>query len=294
MGRRTQGDSGSAAVPPSVDVSKVSEGLGLVAGTCVSTADFANIPEVDARLALAGLSPETDPIQLTSCDNETNILPEQRSLDSLNVKTFLTKPFPAELHGWKDGLTIVRDVLKPVGILFLDDADPIIYTVQSPRRQQDAPTHDVAASLTAQLAWQGDPHLPRIRPCERARCRLDIPHAFHGLRRRLHARRDQQWLRYIPRRSSVVRLEATRAIPWPLWTSRLESSSSSSSIWPPPFSPRASCITKVTSEQQMQAMIQEIRCPSSGRGGYVYRQILRCAEGGRVNSHPADHRRIES
>ncbi|RDX47515.1 hypothetical protein OH76DRAFT_1405861 [Lentinus brumalis] len=97
MGRRTQGDSGPAALPPSVDVSKASEGLGLVAGTCFSTADFANIPEVDARLALAGLLPETDPIQLTACDNETNVLPEQRSLDSLNVQTFLTKPFPARV-----------------------------------------------------------------------------------------------------------------------------------------------------------------------------------------------------
>ncbi len=70
--------------------------------TCVWTADFVNIPEVDARLALAGRPPETDPIQLTACDNGTNALQEQRSLGSLNVKTFLTKPFPAELRGKSD------------------------------------------------------------------------------------------------------------------------------------------------------------------------------------------------
>ncbi len=65
-------------------------------------------------------------------------------------------------------------VPEPGGILFLDDADPIIYTVQSPPPPEDAPTPDVVASLTAQLAWQGDPHLPRIRPWEQARCRVHI------------------------------------------------------------------------------------------------------------------------
>ncbi|RDX47514.1 hypothetical protein OH76DRAFT_769326 [Lentinus brumalis] len=105
---------------------------------------------------------------------------------------------------------------------------------------------------------------PRTSPDDP--CQLDIPHASHGLRRRIHARRDQPWLRYILRRSSVIRLEATRAIPWPLWTYRLESSSSSSSTWLPPFSPRASCSTKVTSEQQMQAVLQRSETTLGPRG----------------------------
>ncbi|KAI0710331.1 hypothetical protein C8T65DRAFT_193332 [Cerioporus squamosus] len=165
----------SAAVPPSFDISNISEVLDVAAGTCVWTADFARIPEVNARLALPGRPPVANPIQLTACDIETRFFPEQSFLDSLNIKTFhqdVTKPFPAELHGkfdiihisflllclteqgWKDALANVRDGLKPGGILFLDDADPIIYTEQYPPPPEDAPTHDVAASLAAP-GWLG-------------------------------------------------------------------------------------------------------------------------------------------
>ncbi|RPD57318.1 hypothetical protein L226DRAFT_547045 [Lentinus tigrinus ALCF2SS1-7] len=168
----------STAIPSSIDISGISEVLDVAAGTCVWTADFAQIPEVNARLALPCRPPVANPIQLSACDIETKFFPEQSFLDSLNIKTFhqdVTKPFPAELRGkydiihisflllclteqgWKDALKNVRDALtvaEPGGILFLDDADPVIYTEQSPPPPEDALSHDIPASLGAP-GWQG-------------------------------------------------------------------------------------------------------------------------------------------
>lgn len=128
----------TAAVPSIIDIPKLQNVLDVAAGTCVWTADFANMPEVNARLALPGRAPVTSPIHLFATDIDTKFFPDKEFLDSFGIETFqhdVTKPFPPDMHGkfdlihisflllciteqgWKDALENCRQALSMCNIL---------------------------------------------------------------------------------------------------------------------------------------------------------------------------------
>ncbi|KZT21920.1 hypothetical protein NEOLEDRAFT_1098552 [Neolentinus lepideus HHB14362 ss-1] len=168
----------TSAVPRSVNVSSLSNVLDVAAGTCVWTIDFTNIPEVRARLKVNDHhnTTHTNPVRLYACDIETKFFPDKNLIDQLGITTFqhdVTKPFPADMlgkfdivqisflllclteQGWTNALANCRQVLKPDGILMLNEADPVLYSTDFPPPPEDAPSHDLTASLSIQ-GWLGN------------------------------------------------------------------------------------------------------------------------------------------
>ncbi|OSC97581.1 hypothetical protein PYCCODRAFT_1419298 [Trametes coccinea BRFM310] len=161
----------NSPIPPSLDVSGIANVLDIGAGTCVWTFDFANLPEVRSRLNIPGKEPSkgTNPVQLYACDIETKFFPDRALLDEFGVKTFqqdVTTPFPPKYHGkfdivhlsflflcltregWTKALRNINQVLKPGGILFMDEVDPILYPNIAAIPDEDAPGHDLKTQLT--------------------------------------------------------------------------------------------------------------------------------------------------
>ncbi|KAI8971009.1 S-adenosyl-L-methionine-dependent methyltransferase [Trametes punicea] len=167
----------NSPVPPSVDVSRLSNVLDVGAGTCAWILDFANMPEVKSRLALPGKeSPSAStPVHLYACDIETQVFPDKALTDEFGVTTFqqdVTKPFPPEMHqkfdlvhlsflflcltkdGWTKALRNINQVLKPGGMLIVAELDPIMYHNVESIPPEDAPGHDLNPQLT-RSDWVG-------------------------------------------------------------------------------------------------------------------------------------------
>ncbi|TBU37430.1 hypothetical protein BD309DRAFT_620835 [Dichomitus squalens] len=166
----------TSAVPASVDVSRVSNVLDMAAGTCAWILDFASMPQVQERLSILGRTPPrgTTSIQLYACDIDVKFLPGLNVTDPLGIATFqqdVTKPFPKELHGtfdlvhmshlllcltedgWKATLRNALDILKPGGLLMLEEADPVLYGGAQPIPAA-AEIHDLEARLK-DSSWVG-------------------------------------------------------------------------------------------------------------------------------------------
>ncbi|KAJ6456636.1 hypothetical protein C8R47DRAFT_187926 [Mycena vitilis] len=139
----------STAVPDVdvVDLTRLHNVLDIAAGTCMWTLNFANMPQVRNR---------RDKIQIYACDINPGFLPAPDVLEEFAIKTFMqdvTKPFPAEyggmfdlVHasllavalnadGWNAAVGNFKTLLKPGGILFLEELDPILMTEQQSRER---------------------------------------------------------------------------------------------------------------------------------------------------------------
>lgn len=86
------------AVPPAVDLNKVSAVLDIAAGTAAWTLDLANEPKIKPRLPPTS----SNPVKLYACDLSLAKFPPKEKLDALGVTCFqqdVTQPFPQELRG---------------------------------------------------------------------------------------------------------------------------------------------------------------------------------------------------
>ncbi|CDO76731.1 hypothetical protein BN946_scf184813.g1 [Trametes cinnabarina] len=93
----------NSPMPPSLDVSGLTDILDVGAGTCVWTFDFANMPQVKPRPALPEKTQpkETLLVRLYACDIDTVFFPDRALLDEFGVfQQDVTKPFAPELR-WK-------------------------------------------------------------------------------------------------------------------------------------------------------------------------------------------------
>ncbi|KAJ7664338.1 hypothetical protein DFH06DRAFT_1187518 [Mycena polygramma] len=152
----------STAVPDVdvVDTTRLHNVLDIAAGTCMWTLDFAKMPQVRSS---------RDKIQIYACDINPGFLPGPAVLEEFEIKTFIqdvTKPFPAEyggmfdlVHasllavalnadGWNAAVANFNALLKPGGILFLEELDPILMTEQQSqeRRRDDDPNQYMKGS----------------------------------------------------------------------------------------------------------------------------------------------------
>ncbi|KAI9059892.1 hypothetical protein FKP32DRAFT_1679430 [Trametes sanguinea] len=146
----------NAPVPQSVDVSSVHDVLDVGAGTCAWILDFASMEKVPKD------------VRLYACDIDTKFFPDRSVTDKSAVTTFqqdVTTPFPEELHGkfdllrisflfmclteegWNKAIRNCAQVLKPGGILLIDEADPILYPSLSDLPPEDAKGHDFETYL---------------------------------------------------------------------------------------------------------------------------------------------------
>ncbi|KAI8971003.1 S-adenosyl-L-methionine-dependent methyltransferase [Trametes punicea] len=162
-------------VPPSVDLSFVSDVLDVAAGTCVWTLDLAMMPQIRERLSVPPGRLVNGGVTLSACDIETKFFPDKAVTDKYGIKTFqhdVTKPFSPDLHGkfdtvhvsflflcltedgWTSALRNCFDVLKPGGILLIDEADPVLYPNVSSAPSEDATGHDLDKALST-LDWIG-------------------------------------------------------------------------------------------------------------------------------------------
>ncbi|KAJ7829470.1 hypothetical protein B0H13DRAFT_2116180 [Mycena leptocephala] len=130
----------TSVVPDGIDVAGVEKVIDIAAGTCVWTLDFAKMPQVRAHRTA---------IEIYACDINPGFFPSSDILESAGIRAFtqdLTKPFPAELYGtfdlihvgllcmcltedgWGEALANFKRLLKPNGIILLEDADPILFS----------------------------------------------------------------------------------------------------------------------------------------------------------------------
>ncbi|KAJ7110615.1 S-adenosyl-L-methionine-dependent methyltransferase [Mycena epipterygia] len=126
----------SSAVPDAVDLSQVERVIDIGAGTCIWTLDLAAMPEINARC---------EQMCIYACDINTKFFPAS-SLSELGITAFqqdVTKPFPEELYGtfdlvhasflvgclkpdgWGAALANYHRLLKPGGIVMLDETDTL-------------------------------------------------------------------------------------------------------------------------------------------------------------------------
>ncbi|KAI9059889.1 hypothetical protein FKP32DRAFT_1679427 [Trametes sanguinea] len=164
-------------VPSSVDLSRVTNVLDIAAGTCAWTLDLAAMPQIRERVVAPRKGPGTtaDGVQLFACDIETKFFPEKNITDGLGITTFqhdVTQPFPADLHnkfdlvrisflflcltsdGWKNALRHCYEVMKPGGILLIDEADPVMYSDMTSAPDEDAHGHDLDKCMNC-TGWVG-------------------------------------------------------------------------------------------------------------------------------------------
>ncbi|KAJ7133370.1 S-adenosyl-L-methionine-dependent methyltransferase [Mycena epipterygia] len=125
----------SGAVPNAVDLSQVESVIDIGAGTCIWTLDLVAMPEIKAR---------REKMRIYVCDINTGFFPE--SMSELGITAFqqdVTKPFPEELYGtfdlvhasflvgcltpdgWSAALANYRNLLKPGGLVMLDETDTL-------------------------------------------------------------------------------------------------------------------------------------------------------------------------
>ncbi|KAJ7171160.1 hypothetical protein C8R46DRAFT_993340 [Mycena filopes] len=145
----------SSAVPDTVDLSKVENVLDVAAGTCIWTLDFANMPQVKSN---------RDKINIYACDINTGFFPDSRLMDEMGITTFgqdVTKPFAEQYHGkfdlihasflvicltkegWLSALANFFKILKPGGVVLMDESDPIFFTEDQPPPPLEAGGHDL-------------------------------------------------------------------------------------------------------------------------------------------------------
>ncbi|KAJ7732698.1 hypothetical protein B0H16DRAFT_1580772 [Mycena metata] len=143
----------SSAVPTTIDLSKVENVLDIAAGTCIWTLDFADMPQVKSN---------RDKINIYACDINTDFFPDSRFMDDMGITTFgqdVTAPFAEEYHGkfdlihasflviclteegWLSALANFAKILKPGGIVLMDESDPIFFTEEQPPWPIDAGGH---------------------------------------------------------------------------------------------------------------------------------------------------------
>jgi len=123
----------SKAVPDVVDLSQVESVIDVGAGTCIWTLDLVASPEIKNRM---------DEMRIHVCDIDTGFFPQ--SINELGITAFeqdVTKSFPEKLHGtfdlvhasflvgcltsdgWSSALANYYSLLKPGGLLMLDETD---------------------------------------------------------------------------------------------------------------------------------------------------------------------------
>jgi len=148
----------STAVPDTVDVTRLENVIDIAAGTCLWALEFASMPEIRSK---------GDKIHIYACDIHPGFIPDTRITDELGIKTFVqdaTEPFPSEYlgmfdlvqasflalaltkDGWNSALANFNRLLKPGGILLLDEIDPIILTHQ--QHLQRRGDEDIAEYMT--------------------------------------------------------------------------------------------------------------------------------------------------
>ncbi|KAJ7181527.1 hypothetical protein C8R43DRAFT_969459 [Mycena crocata] len=147
------------AVPHTIDLSWVERVIDVGAGTCIWIQDFAAMPEIQAR---------RDEIHLYVCDINTAFFPE--FINELGVTAFqqdVTKPFPQELQGtfdlvrasflvgglipdgWKAALANYHTLLKPGGLVILDETDTLFLPSnfgQDPEVVEEDLTNNIAGN----------------------------------------------------------------------------------------------------------------------------------------------------
>ncbi|KAJ7112780.1 hypothetical protein C8R43DRAFT_1138840 [Mycena crocata] len=123
------------AVPDAVDLSQVDTVIDIGASTCIWTLDLLSIPEIKARRGK---------LQIYACDIDAGFFPS--SINEAGTTAFqqdVTKPFPRQLQGmfdlihasflvsgltaegWISALANCRNLLKPDGIILLDETDAL-------------------------------------------------------------------------------------------------------------------------------------------------------------------------
>ncbi|KAJ6535694.1 hypothetical protein B0H19DRAFT_1271417 [Mycena capillaripes] len=127
------------AVPDVIDLSLITTVLDIASGTCIWTIDLANAPQISARRGH---------VSIYTCDINAGFFPPPNVTDELGIKTFeqdMTKPFPTEHHGmfdlvhmsfvflcltesgWETALGNIQKLLKPGGLVMLDEVDPVLF-----------------------------------------------------------------------------------------------------------------------------------------------------------------------
>jgi len=145
----------SKAVPDTIDLSRVENVIDIAAGTCIWTLDFTDMPQIKTR---------RDAVHVYACDINTDFFPDSTLLEERGITAFeqdVTKPFPEEyqrkfdlIHtsflvicltedGWVSALDNFAKILKPGGIVMMDESDPIFFTSQQPPPPVDAVGHNL-------------------------------------------------------------------------------------------------------------------------------------------------------
>ncbi|KAJ7658269.1 S-adenosyl-L-methionine-dependent methyltransferase [Mycena polygramma] len=125
------------AVPDAIDLSRINTVLDIGAGTCIWALHLASAREINAR---------REGVTIHACDIDTGFFPPAEVTQKMGIKTFqqdMTKPFPDEYHGvfdlvhmsfvflcltedgWKTVLANIQKLLKPGGLVMLDEIDPV-------------------------------------------------------------------------------------------------------------------------------------------------------------------------
>ncbi|KAJ7473136.1 hypothetical protein B0H11DRAFT_2037390 [Mycena galericulata] len=128
----------TSPVPDTINLSIIHTVLDIAAGTCVWSLDLATSPQIRDR----------NDVQIYACDIDTKFFPPTVVTDEHGIKTFeqdVTKPFPAEYHGsfdlvhisflvlclteegWNIALANVHRLLKPGGLVMIDELDPVMF-----------------------------------------------------------------------------------------------------------------------------------------------------------------------
>ncbi|KAF8217586.1 hypothetical protein K438DRAFT_1557844, partial [Mycena galopus ATCC 62051] len=130
----------SDAVPDIIDLSRIENVIDIAAGTCIWTFDFADMPQIRAR---------RDAVHIYACDINTGFFPETTLMEAKGITAFeqdVTKPFAEEYQGkfdlihvaclviclteegWVSALGNFAKILKPGGIVLMDEADPVFFS----------------------------------------------------------------------------------------------------------------------------------------------------------------------